>query len=580
MDFNEVSKYFERLEKTSSRLEMAAILSELFLKASKEEISSLIYFCQGKVGPKYQGREINIGTSTLISVITRYLGHTEKTVKDSFLKLGDLGLVIENLESKKQQKTLFSKNLSFLEVYQTFEKMAKVDGKGAIDIKIKLFESILYSSDIFSAKYIVRFPISLRLGFSDSTIIDALSFLEDKEDPKKLREIILNKYNLVSDLGLIAKEIKEKKIKEIEKPFIKPFVPLKPALCERAKDFEEIIERLGKEQEFIVDSKIDGFRMQVHKFAENIKIFSRNEEDITSMFPDIVSNILKIPFDFIIDSEAIAYDSKNKKYHTFQITMQRKRKYDILEKSKELPLHLKVFDVVFFKEENIFNKPFIERRKIIEKYFNLPPIVEPTKIIYTNNLKEIKNFFKETIDLGFEGIIAKDVSSTYTAGSRGFSWIKYKKSYDSEKLDTIDAVILGAFYGQGKRTVTGIGALLVGLFDSETEKYYTLAKVGCGLKDEILNDLSEKLNSLKIINKPENLVSKTEPDFYVLPKIVIEINYDDITLSSQHTTPLLKTKETLALRFPRFIKYRFDKEGKDTTSLEEIKRIYDLQKTK
>jgi len=575
MDFSLVTEYFQRLEKTTSRLKMAIILSELFLKTSKEDISNLIYFCQGKIGPKYQGKEINIGNSTLFSVIARYLGHTESTIKETFKEKGDLGLIIDTLSSKKTQQTLFSKNQSFKEVYSTFEKMSLIDGKGAIDQKIKLFESILYNADLKSAKYIVRFPISLRLGFSDSTIIDALALLEVPENQKKAKDLILEKYNLVSDLGLIAKYFKEGKIDAISSLSIKYFIPIKPALCERSKNLNEIVERLGKETTFLVDYKIDGFRMQIHKKQETVKIFSRNEEDITSMFPDIVSEVLKIKDDFIIDSEAIGYDLKNKKYHAFQVTMQRKRKYDILEKSKELPLHLKVFDIIFLNKENMLIKDLKERREAIVNLFNIPPIISPTEAIITKDIEKLDLFFKKSIDNGFEGIIAKDLSSKYTAGSRGFNWIKYKKSYQNT-LDTIDAVIMGAFYGQGKRTVTGIGALLVGLYDKSSEKYYTLAKIGTGLTDEILKDLSKRLSDIKVVDRPKNFSSNLEPDFYVLPKIVVEINFDDITVSSVHTTPLLKTENCLALRFPRFVKYRVDKT--ESTTLEEISRLYYLQK--
>jgi DNA ligase-1 len=557
---------------------MASILSELFLRCNSEDIASLVYFCQGKIGPKYQGKEINIGLSTLISVISRYLGHTESTISENFKKLGDLGLVIDTLKSKKTQQTLFSKKQSFREIYSTFERMTLIDGKGAIDTKIKLFESILYNSDLRSAKYIVRFPISLRLGFSDATLIDALSLFLKEEEQKEARSLLLEKYNLISDLGLLAHKFKEKGLSSIKNLSVELFIPVKPALCERCKSLVDIYDRLGKENSFLVDYKIDGFRMQVHKSKEKVKIFSRNEEDMTSMFPDIVSNALSIPHDFIIDSEAIAFDSKNNKYYAFQITMQRKRKYDILEKSKELPLHLKVFDIIYFKKETVLFKPFSERRKLIEENFNYPPVVTPTKCITTDNLGDLENFFNESINNGFEGIIAKDLHSGYSAGSRGFNWIKFKKSYNGS-MDTIDAVVLGAFYGQGKRTITGIGALLVGIYDNATNKYYTLAKLGSGLKDEVLKELSETLKNLTIVEKPSDLVTNTEPDFYVIPKIIVEINFDDITISSVHTTPLLNSNETLALRFPRFVKYRVDKQEKETTSLEEMSRFYNLQKS-
>jgi len=579
MEFKKVTEYFNRLEQTASRLEMAQILFELFSNISVKDIQNLVYFCQGKIGPVYQGREINIGQATIINLIARFIGQPESSIKKKYLKLGDLGLVIDQSDIVNKQHTLFSRELSFQEVYSTLEKITQIDGKGAIDKKIKLFESILFNCNKISAKYIVRFPITFRLGFSDSTIIDALSFLDTSMDQKDIRTIISNKYDIISDLGLIAKKIKESGITEIIDLEIQPFVPIKSSLCERAKNFNEIIERLSGEKntKFIVDSKIDGFRQQIHKFGNKVKIFSRNEVEITSMFPDIVAEIKKIPKDFIIDGEAIAYDQYNKKYHNFQITMQRKRKYDIKEKSKELPLHLKIFDILYFDNKELVNTNNLERRKIIEKYFNYPPIIQPTEMLLTNSIDELKNFFNTRINEGLEGIIAKDTNSNYKAGSRGFNWIKYKKSY-SNVLDTIDAVIVGVFYGQGKRSENGIGALLMGIYDEVSNKYYTIAKLGSGLTDDILYELSNRLNSIKIVDKPNNLISNIDADFYVTPEIVIEINYDEITLSTVHTVCYnSSTNQGLALRFPRFLKFRLDKSFKQTTSQEEIKRLFELQ---
>lgn len=578
MKFCEVAQYFERLGKTGSRLEMAKILHELFSKTPLDDIQNLIYFCKGNIGPVYKGKEINIGQATLISIISLFIGQTQDSVKEKYSKLGDLGLVIESSEIKKKQSILFSKELSFQEVYSTFEKIASIEGKGTIEKKIKLFEYILFNSDIISAKYIVRFPIAFRLGFSDSTIIDALSFLDESYDQKEARKIISDKYDIISDLGLLAKKVKENGIDSIKDLGIQPFIPIKSALCERAKNLDEIKERLSGEENkpFLVDSKIDGFRQQIHKFGDVIKIFSRNQEDMTAMFPDVVKEIKKIPKDFIIDCEAIAYDEKNKKYHNFQITIQRKRKYDISRKSKELPLHLKVFDVLYYDGKEYINTSNLERRKLVEKHFNYPPIIQPTELLITNDLKKLEEFFKSRLEMGLEGVVVKDIDSTYRAGSRGFNWIKYKKSYNS-LTDTIDAVIVGGFYGQGKRSDKGIGALLMAIYDDSTDKYYTIAKLGSGLTDDILTELSTKLNSLKLptIN---NLVTNLKPDFYVNPKIVVEINYDEITNSSVHTVCYNReTKQGLALRFPRLVRFRTDKLETQTTSPDEIKRLYNLQ---
>ncbi|MFA5745822.1 MAG: ATP-dependent DNA ligase [archaeon] len=578
MNFDVVSEYFEKLNKTSSRLEMTEILKQLFQETTKEDIQNLIYFCQGTLGPKFKTKEMNIGQSILISLLSEYLSIPEEEIKKEFYSLGDIGLVIEKHNSKRTQSTLFTKSITFKEVFLTFQKISETTGTGSTEKKQQLFKYILFNSNPTSAKYIVRFPISFRLGFADSTIIDALAGQTTKtpEEQKSAKEIITDRYQIISDLGIIAKLIKEKGIEEVEKIKITPFTPIKSQLCERAESLKDIQERL---KVFAVDTKIDGFRQQIHKLGADVKIFSRQEEDITKMFPDIVEAVKKINHDFIIDCESIAYDTENQKYHTFQITITRKRKYDIGEKSKELPLHLKVFDCLYLDGKDVSYLPFSERRKLVEKYFTHSPLVTPTKILITNSLEELEDFFNKALEKGFEGIIAKDLESSYKAGSRGYAWIKFKKSYKgNETLDTIDAVIVGAFSGQGKRTEKGIGALLVALYDKEEDRYFTLAKIGTGLTDVTLVELSEKLEASRLSHKPNNLVSNIEPDFYTKPEIVIEINYDEITKSPIHTASFdPDTNQGLALRFPRLVTIRTDKSPENTTTQQELEKLFVMQ---
>lgn len=569
LKFSTVSEYFEKIDKTSSRLEITDILYELFSLADKSEIDSLIYFCQGKLGPNYISNDINIGQSILISLISQYTAISETKIKDDFLKKGDLGLVIENNKSSNKQITLFTKDLDFLDIFNTFKKIALIEGKGSTEEKQKLFKYILFNSNLVSAKYLVRFPIGFRLGFSDSTIVDALSMFGD-DDPKINKEIITGKYQLVSDLGLISKIIFIDSFDKLKDLKITPFIPIKSQLCERSKDLNEIKERLGT---FAVDTKVDGFRQQIHKVGNQVKIFSRQEEDITNMFPDVVENIKKINHDFIIDSEAIAYDSENKKYHSFQITIKRKRKYDILEKSKELPLHLKVFDCLYLDGKEVYDLPFLKRREIVENYFNINDLIKATDLTITEDILVLEKIFLDRLKQGFEGVICKDLNQPYKAGSRGYSWIKFKKSY-SGNLDTIDAVILGYDLGQGKRTELGIGALLVGIYDDVTDKYYTLAKVGTGLSDDLIKELFEKLDSDKLSKKPDYIVSNINVDCFVVPKIVVEINFDEITKSPIHTAGTdQESQQGIALRFPRLVKIRMDRSNKETTTIKEIEKI-------
>ena len=292
MYFDVISEYFEKISKTTSRLEMTDILKQLFSETSKEDIQDLIYFCQGTLGPKHKTKEINIGQATLISLVSEYLSVPQEEIKEEFYNLGDIGLVIEKHHSKRKQSTLFSKRLVFRDVFDTFKKISETTGTGSTEKKQQLFKFVLFNSNPASAKYLVRFPISFRLGFGDSTIIDALASLSitEAEELKIAKAEITEKYQLVSDLGLIGKIIKEKGIEGISSLKITAFIPIKSQLCERAESLKEIHERL---KVVAVDTKIDGFRQQIHKKGNEVKIFSRQEEDITKMFPDIVEAVKK-----------------------------------------------------------------------------------------------------------------------------------------------------------------------------------------------------------------------------------------------------------------------------------------------
>lgn len=595
MLFSSVVKTFEKISSTNSRLEKTDYLYDLFKECPKEQISNLVYFCKGTLGPKYKTKEMNIGQSIILKIISEFVSQPLEKIKEDLSSLGDVGLVIEKNHKNIKQKTLFSKDLYFEDVFNTFKKISNITGKNSSKEKANLFKSILFNSKAVSAKYLVRFPICFRLGFSDSTIIDALAKLkysqisENSQDSKDLKdskdiknkdnikELITSKYLIVSDLGLIANILINKDLDDLKNLKIKYFIPIKSQLCERSKSLKDIFLRLSKDENkiFAVDSKIDGFRQQIHKKDNKVKIFTRQEIDVTNMFPDIVKYVKKIPFNFIIDCEAIGYNEEEDNYVPFQITIQRKRKYNISKKSKNIPLHIKLFDILYFKDEIVYNKKFKYRRNIIDNNFNNYKNIEPTEIIYTNDLEEFKNFFNSRLEKGYEGVIAKDLDSEYKAGSRGFSWIKFKKSYNKVH-DTIDAYVVGVFYGQGKRTKLGVGAILIALYDSNEDKYYTIAKVGSGFSEDDLKTLNKKAEDLKLKNKPKNLITNIIPDFYIEPKIIVEVNYDEITNSSQHTACYNKEKKQgLALRFPRVEKIRFDKSKSD--SLETLRKLYNYQ---
>lgn len=188
--------------------------------------------------------------------------------------------------------------------------------------------------------------------------------------------------------------------------------------------------------------------------------------------------------------------------------------------------------------------------------------------------KKMELIFEDAISRGLEGIMAKKLTGVYQAGARGWNWIKYKRSYSAKLEDTVDAVIMGYDYGQGKRQTFGIGDFLIGIYDDKNDKFVTVAKIGTGLTDEEWRELKTQSTKLKAQNKPNRYeVNKGMfCDVWMEPKLIVEINADEITRSPVHTAGL-------ALRFPRLKQFR-KKQPEDTTSLKELQEMYKRQEKK
>jgi DNA ligase 1 len=576
MLFIELAKCMEDIEKTRSRLEMTQIISELFKKTSSEEIDKIIYLLQGKIAPEHKGIKLGLGERYVELALAKSMGYELNIVQKKFSQKGDLGDVAEELAENKKQMSLFSEELSIEKVYSNFYKLAEKSGHGSQDVKINILAEMLNNAKPVEAKYISRFPIgSLRLGIGDPTILDALSNM--KKGDKTDREMLEKAYNVSSDLGELARKYMETKSEKFEVE-MKLFTPLRPALAERLSSGEDILTKI---EECIVEAKYDGFRLQCHKKGNEVEIFSRNLERMTEMLPDVVESIRnEINVDEIIfEGEAIGYNEKEKKFYSFQQTMQRKRKYNIDKKSEEIPLKLFVFDVMFFEGKNVTNLPLKERKKIMEKTIKNKKNIEVSEGYKVKNAEEIEQYFNDFLNRGLEGLMAKDLNAPYVAGARKFSWIKLKKSYKTELSDTIDITIIGYYSGKGTRTKFNFGGILGGVYDSSTDMFYSIAKVGSGFNEEQMKEFGEKLEKITLKNKHSRVDSEIEPNFWVEPKYVITVTADEISKSPTHTCGKFNGETGYALRFPRIIGgIREDKNPEDSTTVDEIIKMYKLQK--
>lgn len=590
MRFARFAQYLERLEKTSKRLEMFEILSELFKEADKGEVDEIVYFCEENLKPSFYGIEMGMAEKMVEKAIVKVSGRNEKDVSAESKKLGDLGLVVEKLTGK--QSTLFkSKRLDIVEVYNQLFKIAAAGGEGSVDKKVSMLAGLLSNCSALESRYVVRFVLGrLRLGIGDPTLMDSMSKALTG-DRMHLRKDIERAYNMCSDLGKVASilfnnsrnpkisgapksEDFERGVKGLKDFKISPGSPVRMALAERLPSAQDIIKKLGR---CAVETKYDGLRLQIHKQGDKVDMFSRNLERMTPMFPDIAEGIrkqIKLK-DAIIEGEAVAFNEETGEFFPFQVTITRKRKYDIEESAKNFPLVLFSFELLY-DGEDLTKHSYEERRKKLEQAIKKDFTVRTSDRIVTDDPKEVEKFFEENIEKGTEGIMAKRLDSGYQAGARNFNWIKLKRSYKGELSDTIDVVIAGYNKGKGMRAKLGIGALLGAVYDEKSDTFKTVAKIGSGLSEEKWVEI-RKLLDKNAGKKNARIDSLINVDVWTSPKYVFTVRADEITKSPMHTAAS-EGGVGLALRFPRIEGWIRDKKPEDATSVKEFKDMFKLQK--
>lgn len=575
MTFKDLSLYLERLEKTSSRLEITQILAELFRKNSSKEIDRTIYLLLGGLAPRYKGVVFNIAERLMVLIIAKAYGKEKEVVGKLYKKLGDLGAVAFEYAHAKIES---SEKLSVLQVHERLLAAAKDQGEGSVDRKVIAVADILYRLDSVSAKFVARIPVGkLRLGFSDKTILDALSWMErgDKSGKPQLEKA----YQVLPDVGLLARDVKEKGIDGATKnPQPKLGIPIMPMLAQRLKSPKDMIEKM---KEVAVEPKFDGLRLQIHYkeggFGDDkgeVKSFTRGFNEISWMFPELQEIGRHVDArEVILDVEAMGVDEELKALANFQQTMTRRRKHNIEEISRKTSIKFYVFDILYRDDKGLMDFEYLERRKVLEKTVKGKGIIEKVDFRITKNPEEINILNAQKRKEGLEGIIVKRINSTYIPGRTGWRWVKMKEAEEAvgKLADTVDAVVMGYYLGRGKRTGFGLGGFLAGVRDGENIK--TVTKVGTGLTDKQFKELKVRLDNLPSKEMPkEYAVHKNLiPDVWVVPQVVVELAADDITVSPNHTAGY-------AMRFPRLVKFRDDKSVDQATTIKEVEKLYELQK--
>ncbi|MFH1073318.1 MAG: ATP-dependent DNA ligase [Nanoarchaeota archaeon] len=579
MHYASLVEIYAQLEKTTKRLEKTHIISEFLKKIKEDEIKDIILLLQGKLFQEFDETKIGVASRLVIKAISLASGITPEKVEEEWKKTGDLGIVSQNLIKAKKQNTLFSRDLSVKKVIDNLRKLATLEGAGSVDQKVQLIAELLTSAKPEEARYIVRTVLEdLRVGVAAGTLRDAIVWtylfpvpyskeekileLENREEYNKAVQAVQDAYNKVNDFGEVALAAK-KGLKALESISMQLGSPIQVMLAQKENTIAEAFAKVGKPA--ALEFKYDGFRMLIHKDKNSVMIFTRRLENVTRQFPEVASYVKEnVHADSaIIDCEGVGFDAKTNKYLPFQNISQRiRRKYDIDELAKKMPVELNVFDVIFYNGKSMIDELFEKRRKLLEKIISQKQkkIVLARQII-TADEKEARKFFEESVKLGNEGVMFKNLKGMYKIGSRVGYMVKYKSA-----METLDLVIVGAEWGEGKRSgwLTSFN-----LACKDGDEFMEIGKVGTGVKELEAEGLSfkELTESLKPL-----IISEKGREVRVKPKVILEIKYEEIQKSPSYSSGY-------ALRFPRVLRERTMEKGlKDVSDIEMVKLLFKGQK--
>ena len=576
MRYGIVADAYARLEKISGRLEMIAVLADLFRETPRDLLPRVVYLSQGKIAPDYAGVEIGLAEKLAARSVADASGVTAEKVLDSLRRTGDLGTTAEQL---LRGKTGTGSTLDVAEVFAEFEKIAGASGKGAQAQKIGGLTNLIRHAAPVEARYLVRTATgALRLGVGDATILDALA--EVYAGGRANRTVLERAYNICSDLGLVARTLADGGLAAVGQIEVRPGRPVRPMLAQRLATAADILEKLGGR--CVAEYKYDGERVQVHRQNDSFTLFSRRLERITDQYPDAVDLLRRGlgPTTAILEAEVVAIDPEAGQLRPFQELMHRRRKHGVAEAATGNPVGLFCFDLLQVGDRDLTRLPYPQRRQALTEVIMPSDRLRLTASKVVGAPAELDAFFEEAITDGCEGLVCKSIGpeSVYQAGARGWVWIKYKRDYRTELQDTVDLVAVGAFHGRGRRRGM-YGALLMAAYDDTDDVFRTFCKVGAGFTDDDLVALRGRLGPHEISHHPARVDARIEPDVWFEPSLVLEIVGAEITLSPVHTAGWgqLKPDAGLALRFPRFTgKYRDDKSPEGATTVKEILDLYRL----
>jgi DNA ligase 1 len=550
--FKSLSELLENVEGTKKRLEIIEQTANYLKTLNAMEINPATNMMVGRAFPKYSQKTLDVSWLTVTHTLEQISIFDWEVFRQAMVITGDIGsatkVVLENSKAKKQTQ-LTQKILTITEVQTIFEAIAQAQGSGSRTKKERLITALMSKAEPVEAKYLVKiFTGEMRTGLQEGLLEQAIA----KAFAVPIQRV-QHASMVLGDIGEVAAVLKTQGAEGLEKAEFSVFRPVKLMLAQVAQSVKEALEEHGKETAF--EYKYDGARVQIHILKGKVKIFSRRLSDVTASLPEVVEAINRNirSQSAIVEGEVIALDSAGFPI-AFQHLMRRFRRIrGVASIAEKMPITLYLFDILYLNGYSLITEPYIERRRILVQ--TAGKIMLSNQIV-TSIVSRAEGFFKEALAAGHEGLMAKKLDSPYTPGRRGKRWLKIKNT-----LDSLDLVITSAEYGYGRRK-GWLSDYYLAARAPQTGEFLNIGKTFKGLTDAEIIDLTGRLK--------ESAISQDGHRVFVIPKIVVEIAYNEIQKSPRY-------KSEMALRFARIIRIRDDKTPEEASSINQVREIYDRQ---
>jgi len=539
--FSELANIYDGISKAGSDGKRVKLLSDAFKHADNATLLAMAHFSFGELVPPEHSGDLGIGPGAIRNQIAELANKDPDKIEDEVRKTGDMSEIAAR----------YADGRDALKVDELWKLINETIDKNSS--RSKLLERVFENTTPIGAKYFTRMALNqMRISVGLGTMTRAIAKAFDVS-----ADAVENLYAMTNDIGLVAVQAKKGE-KALEHSGMMLFHPYQFMNAQKIEDADLIISPSKSSAEnWILETKYDGARLQIHiqKKPWQVKLYSRRLNDDTDSMPDIV-NAIKQAWkggDAIIEGEAVAFDPDLKRRLPFQAVLQRLgRKHNLEEKIKEIPLVLFLFDILFDKGKNLMDVTQEDRRKRLTRLFKPTDKVQLTESIVTNSRADLDKFFDAAVKAGQEGIMVKDPKGTYIPGRRTDHWMKLKPAFE-----TLDVVIVGGIWGSGRRK--GLLSSLIIAIRGSKDELLTVGKVGTGFSEEMLRDLTKRLEP-RIITTHGHTVE-------IEPEIVIEVDFQDIQKTDRY-------RAGYVLRIPRFKRERPDKSIKEADNLARLKRMY------